>query len=116
MNDDITPQADADTLQADADIDALRRRRLVRIPLWAAGIGVVLAVLSGALGAEGRASVAILLLVLASGFAVAALYGVMTAILDDMRGHTVSRVRLVFVGSWFFGSTALMAMVANIGG
>ncbi len=116
---DSTPIAadGSDAAAAEPDgIDALRRRRLVRIPLWSAGIGVGLAIVSGVLGSEGRASVAILMLVLASGLALAALYGVMTAILDDMRGHEVSRARLLFVGGWFFGSTALMAMVASIGG
>lgn len=83
-----------------------------------AGIGVaaVLAVLAGAAGATGAAGAAIFLLLSAASSALAATYGVVTAVVDDLRQVRVSRARIGWVVGLFFAGAALMAMTAGVGG
>lgn len=87
---------------------------------WIVGVGmtvaVVLALLAGVSGASGRAGAAIFLLLSAASCAVAATYGVVTAVIDDVRGIRVSRSRVAWVVVLFFLAAALMAMTAGVGG
>lgn len=99
-----------------ADTDRRRRRRMG----WIVGVGmavaVALALLAGAAGATGRAGAAIVLLLSAASCAVSATYGVVTAVIDDVRGTRVSRPRIAWVVVLFFAAAALMAMTAGVGG
>ncbi len=96
--------------------DLARRRTLRRILGVGAGLGAVLAVLAGFAGATGQAGAAIFFLLAAASCAVAATYGVLTAVRDDLKGHHVSRRRVVWVVGLFFAGAALMAMTAGVGG
>lgn len=80
------------------------------------GLAAILALLAGAAGATGRAGAAIFLLLSAGSCAVGATYGVVTAVVDDLRGVRVSRVRIGWIVGLFFGAAALMAMTAGVGG
>ncbi len=80
------------------------------------GLAVTLALLAGAAGATGRGGAAIFLLLSAGSCAVAATYGVVTAVVDDLRGVRVSRARIAWMVGLFFGAAALMAMTAGVGG
>jgi hypothetical protein len=57
-----------------------------------------------------------MLLLSAAGCAAAATYGVLTALVDDLKGRAVSRRRLLWVVLMFVGAAALMAMTAGVGG
>lgn len=99
-----------------ADTDRRRRRRMG----WIVGVGMIVAVAlalsAGASGASGRAGAAIFLLLSAASCAVSATYGVVTAVVDDVRGIPVSRPRVAWVVALFFFAAALMAMTAGVGG
>lgn len=114
------PRADTGPDAADvtdpATHDLARRRTLRRILGVGAGLGAVVAVLAGVAGATGQAGAAIFLLLSAASCAVAATYGVLTAVRDDLRGLAVSRRRVVWVVGLFFAGAALMAMTAGVGG
>ncbi len=81
-----------------------------------AGLAAALALLAGVAGATGRAGAAIFLLLTAGSCALSATYGVITAVIDDLRGIRVSRSRIGWVVALFFGAAALMAMTAGVGG
>lgn len=87
---------------------------------WIVGCGVgtatALSVLAGVAGATGRAGAAIFLLLSAASAATAATYGVVTAVVDDLRQVRVSRARIGWVVGLFFAAAALMAMTAGVGG
>lgn len=87
---------------------------------WIVGIGMAVAVglalLAGAAGTTGRAGAAIFLLLSAGSCALSATYGVVTAVIDDVRRVRVSRARIVWVVALFFAAAALMAMTAGVGG
>lgn len=116
----MTRDDDAEEVAAgDAGPSLVDRRQRVtrRIVIWGTlGAGGGLAVVTGLLGATGRGSLAILLLVSAASLAVAALYAVATLALDDLRGEPTPRRRVVTALGLFLGAAALMAMVAGIGG
>lgn len=90
--------------------------RTWRIAAWGAGLGVVLAVVSGLLGADGRVGFVILFLVAALAAALAALHAGLTAVIDDLRGRPVSRARVASAGGLFLLAAVLMALVAGAGG
>lgn len=95
--------------------------RRVRRTWWIAGggslgVGLALALLVGALGGEPRAGMAVLLLVSALSCGVGALYGIGTAVADDLRGRPTSRRRPIAAGVLFLLAAVLMAMVAGVGG
>lgn len=90
--------------------------RTWRIAAVGAGIGVLLAATSGLLGADGRVGMVVLLLVTALGCGVAALYGGLTAVIDDLKGRPVQRRRPIAAGALFLVAAMLMAMVAGAGG
>lgn len=96
--------------------DLVRRRRIRRIAGSGILLGVVLALAAGGAGATGQAGAAIMLLLSAAGCAVAATYGVLTALVDDLRGRAVSRRRLLWIVLMFVGAAGLMAMTAGVGG
>lgn len=98
------------------DTDRGRRRRMGAIAGIGMGVGAVLALLAGAAGATGRAGAAIFLLLAAGSCALAATYGVITAVIDDLRETRVSRSRIGWVVALFFAAAALMAMTAGVGG
>lgn len=98
------------------EVDAARRRRMGTIVGRVAAVGALLAVLSGVAGAEGRASLAVLLLVTAVGSALAALYGLVSSVLDEYRGAPVTSRRIVMMVGLFLATVGLMAMVAGVGG
>lgn len=98
------------------DHDLARRRTMRRIVGIGTGIGVVLSLLAGLAGATGQAGAAILFLLAAASCAVAATYGVLTAVRDDLRDRAVSRRRVVWIVGLFFAGAALMAMTAGVGG
>jgi hypothetical protein len=97
-------------------LDLVRRRRIRRIAGGGIAVGLLLSLGAGAAGATGRAGVAILLLLSAAGCAAAATYGVLTAVVDDLRDRPVSRRRLLWVVTMFVAAAALMAMTAGVGG
>lgn len=99
-----------------ADTDPGRRRRMGAIVGIGLALAVVLALLAGASGATGRAGAAIFLLLSAGSCALSATYGVVTAVIDDLRGFRVSRSRIGWVVALFFAAAALMAMTAGVGG
>lgn len=101
---------------ADHELDRRRRRSLRRVVGSGLVVAVVLAVVAGAGGATGQAGAAIFLLVSALSCAVGAAVGVVAAVRDDLRGHQVSRARVVWVVGLFFAAAALMAMTAGAGG
>ena len=88
-------------------------RRIVGIGML---VGLALALLAGLAGATGQAGAAIFFLVAAASCAVAATWGVVTAVRDDLKGEQVSRRRVVWVVGLFFAGAALMAMTAGVGG
>ncbi len=96
--------------------DRVRRRRMRWIAGCGVGLAAALAVLAGVAGATGRAGAAIFLLLSAASAAVAATYGVVTAVVDDLRQVPVSRARVGWVVGLFFTAAALMAMTAGVGG
>lgn len=96
--------------------DLARRRTLRRIVGIGVVVGIVVAVLAGAAGATGQAGAAIFFLVSAASAAVAATYGVLTAVRDDLQGLAVSRRRVAWLVGLFFAGAALMAMTAGVGG
>lgn len=98
------------------DTDRARRRRMRWIVGVGVGVAAALALLAGLAGATGRAGAAIFLLVSAGTAAVAATYGVVTAVIDDLREVRVSRARIGWVVGLFFAAAALMAMTAGVGG
>lgn len=98
------------------DTDRRRRRRMGWIVGIGMGVAVVLALLAGVAGATGRAGAAIFLLLSAGSCALAATYGVVTAVIDDVRDVRVSRSRIGWVVGLFFTAAALMAMTAGVGG
>lgn len=100
----------------DVPLDRRRLRRIRRTAGVGCLVGLGLAVLAGLGGASGRAGAAIALLVGAASCAVAATYGVLTAVRDDLRGDGVSRTRTAWIIGLFFGAAALMAMTAGVGG
>lgn len=97
-------------------LDRRRRRTLLRIVLVGVGIAVGLGLLAGVAGASGTAGAAIVLLLSAATCAVAAAWGVVAAVLDDLRDEHVSRGRIGWVVGLFVAAAALMAMTAGIGG
>lgn len=107
--------SDRPTGDADAT-DRHRRRRMRWIVGGGVGVAAVLAVLAGVAGATGRAGAAIFFLLSAASSAVAATYGVVTAVVDDLREVRVSRARIGWVVGLFFLAAALMAMTAGVGG
>jgi hypothetical protein len=98
------------------DLDPLRRRRLSRITIGAVIAATAIAVLTAVGGGGARAQVAVWLLVAATGCGIGALYGVVTAIVDEYRDRVVSRSRIVWTVGLFFAAAALMAMLAGVGG
>jgi len=113
------PEAGNDGMQepdAGPPLDLVRRRRIRRIAGGGIVLGVLLSLGVGAAGGTGRAGAAILLLLSAAGCAVAATYGVLTAVLDDLRGRGVSRRRVVWIVAMFAAAAGRMAMTAGIGG
>jgi predicted lipid-binding transport protein (Tim44 family) len=93
-----------------------RVRRTWAIAGGGLAAGVALALVSALLGGSGRVGMAVLLLVTALGSAVAALYGLVTAVVDDLRHRPVARARPVAAVGLFVVAAMLMAMVAGIGG
>lgn len=98
------------------DVDDQRRRQLRRIVGLGVAAAAALAVLAGLGGATGQAGAAIFLLLSAMTCAIAATYGVLTAVRDDLKDVPVSRARVVWVVVLFFAAAALMAMTAGAGG
>lgn len=96
--------------------DAERLHTLRRLVGGGVGVAVVLALLAGLAGAPGRTGAAIFLLVSAVTCGIAAAYGVVTAIRDELGDVTVSRRRVISVVGLFFAAAALMAMTAGAGG
>lgn len=97
-------------------LDQRRRRTLLRIVLVGVAVAVGLGVLAGVAGASGAAGAAIVMLLSSATCAVAAAWGVVAAVLDDLRDEHVSRGRIVWVVALFVAAAALMAMTAGIGG
>lgn len=97
-------------------LDHRRRRTLLRIVLVGVGVAVALGLLAGVAGASGAAGAAIVLLLSSATCAVAAAWGVVAAVIDDLRDEHVSRGRIVWVVVLFVVAAALMAMTAGIGG
>lgn len=91
-------------------------RRTWAIAGWGLLAGLALAALSGVLGAGGRVGMALLLLVTALACGLAALYGGLTAVIDDLKQRPVARARPISAGVLFLLSAMLMAMVAGTGG
>jgi hypothetical protein len=96
--------------------DAARRRRIVQILLAGLAVATLLTVGVGLAGADGRAGAAVWMLVMAATSGVGALYGVVTALVDDLKDRQVSRARIAWMVGLFFAAAALMAMVAGVGG
>lgn len=93
-----------------------RLRPMKRLVVICASAGLLLAVAAGAAGASGRAGMAVFLLVTTLGCGMSAVYGMVTAVIDEFRDRPISRQRVVGMVGAFFGAAALMAMVAGIGG
>lgn len=98
------------------DVDAHRRRRMRQIVLGGSGTGIVVFLLAGLGGADGRDGLAILLLLTAATCAVAAVYGGVTLLVDDLRSVAISGRRILATVGLFALAALLMAMVAGIGG
>jgi hypothetical protein len=79
-----------------------------------AGLG--LALVSGALGGSGRVGLVIFLLITAAASGLAALYAILTAVIDDLKQRPVSRRRPIAAITLFVVAALLMAMVAAAGG
>lgn len=110
---DATPDA------ADAAALALDRRRTRlawTIAAVGSALGLVIAVVTGAFGASGRAGLATFLLVSAAAAALGALYATVTLLIDDLRGRRVTRRRPIAAFALFAAAAMLMAMVVGVGG
>ena len=116
MSDPGTNAEDAPAPPTGEALDRARLRRIRRIAGVGALVGAALAMLAGLGGATGQAGAAIFLLVAATSCAVAATYGVLVSVRDDLRDEPVSRTRVLWVVGLFFGAAALMAMTAGAGG
>lgn len=97
----------------------LDRRRVGR-GLRLAGLGTLaglgLALLTGLAGGSGRVGAAVTLLVGAVSCGVAALHGVASLLLDDLRGEQPSGWRAVVVGALFVVTALLLSMVMGLAG
>ncbi|MDX1619830.1 MAG: hypothetical protein R3320_02490 [Nitriliruptorales bacterium] len=106
--------------EPDGSDERLRDRARTRRAWWIAGIGValglVLALVLGALGASGTDGLRVALLVSALATAVAGLYATVTLLVDDLRGRTIGKGRPITAGVLFLATALLMAMVAGSGG
>lgn len=91
-------------------------RRTWAIAGWGFVAGIVVTALAALLGAGGRIGMALLLLVTALACGLAALYGGLTAVIDDLKHRHVARARPIAAGALFLLSAMLMAMVAAAGG
>lgn len=109
-------EADQGDHDVPVDLDRARRRRMGQVLLIGVAVAAMLAVAAGLGGAPGETGAAIFLLVTATTSAIAASYGVVTAIADDLRDLPVSRARVGWVVGLFFAAAALMAMTAGAGG
>lgn len=96
--------------------DRARIRTTWRIAGAGALLGLGLALLSGLLGGTGQAGMAIMLLVASLSTAVAALYAVVTLLVDELQHRQTTRRRAFVAGGLFVLTAVLMAMVAGIGG
>ncbi|MBY5161648.1 hypothetical protein [Salsipaludibacter albus] len=94
-----------------------RRLRLVAIVLAVGlGLAVVGAVVTGMSGGSGAVAAVVLLLVLGTTFAIGALLALGTAVVDEFRGRTVSRGRVVVGLVLFVATVVVMAMAGAAGG
>lgn len=107
---DTTP---GDELARDRAVVRRMRRILLVVGL---GLGSLFALLVGLLGRDGRAGLAVVLLMLALASAMAAGYGGVTALRDDLREAPVSRRRIVWVLVCFVAAAMLPTMLVGIGG
>lgn len=117
VNDEPPPAAsDHDGPGDGTDVARRRTRRAWRIAGGGGVLGVLLALLVGALGATGEDGLRVALLVTSLGTAVGGLYATVTLLIDDLRKRPVGRGRVVAAGVLFFMTALLMAMVAGTGG
>lgn len=107
--------AERDAAPPDRDRDVVRRMRRILLVLGL-GLGVVLALVVGLFGRDGRAGLAVVLLMLALACATAAGYGGITALRDDLADVPVSRKRIVWVVGCFIAAAMLPTMLVGIGG
>lgn len=108
VSEDVTPDA--------RRVPDPKLRRTRRIPLGAAIVGIVLAALTGVLGGDGRVGLVVFLLVTSVGAGLGALYGIVTAVVDDLKQRPVDRRRPITAVVLFLVAAMLMAMVAAAGG
>lgn len=99
-----------------AQTNAMRLQRQRRITAIGAGVALALALLTGVAGGTGAAGAAVFLLVMAATCAVAATFGAITAVRDDLRDIRVSRARMAWTVGLFFAAAGFMAMTAGVGG
>lgn len=112
-----TPDDDLTTGDVHAERNAARLRRTRRIAgVGTFGLGTLCALVIGFAGADGRAGMAFFLLVAAASCALAAVYGMLTAVVDDLRGVRVARSRLFWTLGLFLLGAMLPAMVVGLGG
>lgn len=91
-------------------VDDRRRRIVRRVFLVGPVLGIVGAAALGVAGLDGRAGFASVLVLTGFGAVSGALVGIGTAIVDEARGHPVSRGRLVQIG--LLVALALFTMIA----
>jgi len=93
-----------------------RIRPMRRICVGFVVAAAVLTVGVGVGGGTGRAGLAVFLLVTTLGLGVTAVYGMVTALVDEFRDRPVSARRIGWMIGAFFGAAGMMAMVAGVGG
>jgi hypothetical protein len=77
---------------------------------------VVFALGVGIGGGTGRAGLAVFLLITTLGLGVTAVYGMVTALVDEFKDRPVSARRVGWMIGAFVGAAGMMAMVAGVGG
>ncbi len=87
-----------------------------RFPVIGLVLGMVLAGVGAALGADGRVGFVVVVLVTAAGCGLGATYALLTAVIDDLRSRPVARSRPVSGVALFLAAAVLMALVAGAGG
>lgn len=102
--------------EALAEHERHRVRSSLRIVVFGLVAAVVAAVGSGVTVGDGRASFAVLLLVVAASTAIAGLHHGLLLVVDDLRGRPTSLRRGGWVAGYFALTAVLMAAIAGIGG
>ncbi len=98
---------------ADPDPEAGPLRWGRRLALGGVGLGLIGAVATGALGVPGGVGVLVVVLGTAFGLSLAAVFWLVSALIDELRGRPVSRRRPLWGLAAFV--TAIVLLIALVG-